>query len=95
MHQKSITHAAYRKTDHEQYSASESQKFILEDKGKYIALSQFLSKMHHECIMNQSRMYRVIFRPVKLAFVQCKWRADATFAIFDVGTSLKQILIWY
>ena len=41
---------------------SESQKGpVLEDKGKYIALLQLVSKMHHECIMNQSRIYRVTF----------------------------------
>ena len=27
---------------------------VLEDKGKYIALFQLVSKMHHEYIMNQS-----------------------------------------
>ena len=32
-----------------------------EDKGKYIALSQFVSKMHHEGIMNESCMYHVTF----------------------------------
>ena len=27
---------------------------VFEDKGKYIALSQLVSKMHHECIMNEN-----------------------------------------
>ena len=34
---------------------------VWEDKGKHIALSQLISKMHHDCIMNGSCLYHVTF----------------------------------
>ena len=60
MHQKCIIDVTYLKRDHEQYSFKVKSP-VLEDKGKYIALSQHLSKMHHECIMNESCLYHVTF----------------------------------
>ena len=34
---------------------------VQEDKGKYIALSQLVSEMHYECIVNESCLYHVAF----------------------------------
>ena len=34
---------------------------VSEDKRKYIALSQLVSNMHHECNINESSLYHVIF----------------------------------
>ena len=42
-----------RERDLEQYSMK-IRKPVLEDKGKYIALLQPVSKMHHEWIMKKS-----------------------------------------
>ena len=48
------------KRDHAQYSLNVKRP-VLEDKGKYIALSQLISKMHHECVTNESCLYHVTF----------------------------------
>ena len=48
----------YWKRENEQYSLRVKRP-VLEDKGKYIALSQLVFKIHHECIMNESSLYHV------------------------------------
>ena len=54
----SLSAAAGR--DHEQYSLKVKRP-VSEDKRKYIALSQLVSKMYYECIVNESCLYHVAF----------------------------------
>ena len=60
MHQKCIIDVTYLKRDYEQYSLK-VKRLVLEDKGKYIALIQLVSKTHHEYIINESCLYHVTF----------------------------------
>ena len=60
MYHECIRNLPYCKRDHEQYSLKVKRPAV-EDKGKYIALSQLVSKMHYECIMNELCMYHVTF----------------------------------
>ena len=59
-----IIDVTYWQRDHEKYSLKVKRP-VLEDKGKYITLSQLVSKIHHECIMNESCLYHVTFEAWK------------------------------
>ena len=53
MHQKCIIHLTYCKRDHEQYSLKVKRP-VVKDKRRYVALSQLVSKLHYESIMDVS-----------------------------------------